>query len=111
MKKKLSIAATAFILPFMMASCGGETCRECSCDIEESVTVTNLSSGDSETNTETKSRTFTACDSEVNNHAVASWEYWDANPTIVTERTESHPQQGDRKIETTEEHTCNCEED
>lgn len=108
--KNFSItAALALFLPFTITSCGSEACRDCDCDIEISETRT-YDDGSSESESYTSSRTFTACDSDVNNPNEPSWEYWAADPTTTEERSGSNFS-GDYDEEITSDYTCDCEED
>lgn len=109
--KKLSILGSAlFALPLFFASCSSESCRTCDCSITET-TVETPTQGAEINRSNESAESFTACDSDVNNPAASSWEYYDSNPTIRTERTDNKGTSQEVKFVTTTSYSCSCEED
>lgn len=108
--KKLSIIGSAlFALPLFFASCSSETCRTCDCSLTITTTTTP-DGGASVSTTEEPSRSFTACNSDVNNPNAASWEYYDSNPTTREEYTLNQGTNNERTVVETTEYDCSCEE-
>lgn len=108
--KKLNILGSALLaLPLFLASCSSDACRTCDCSLQVTTTTTP-DGGTPVSDTENPTRSFTACDSDVNNPHAASWEYYDSNPTTREEFTVNQGTNSERTIVETTEYDCSCED-
>lgn len=108
--KKLNILGSALLaLPLFFAFCSSDACRTCDCSVKVTSTITP-DGGASVTTTDERSKSLTACESDVNNPAAASWEYYDSNPTTREEHTLNQGTSNERTVVETTEYDCSCED-